>query len=170
MKIDREFFLQDGLTVAPALLGCRLIRSLDDGSEITLVITETEAYMGEEDKACHATKGRTARTEILYRDAGTIYVYLCYGIHWLLNFVTSAENDPQAVLIRACAGYNGPGRLTKRLAIDKSFNGKSIFSEKRLRLEPSEGPISYKTAKRVGIDYAQEWADKPWRFILDESK
>lgn len=166
MKLDYDFFAQSALEVAPALLGCRLIRKLEDGSECSLIITETEAYGGEEDKACHASRGRTQRTEMLYREPGTIYVYLCYGIHWLLNIVTAAENEPQAVLIRACAGFEGPARLTKRLAIDKSFNGCSILTESRLLLELPTAPVRFTTDKRVGVDYAGEWADKPWRFIL----
>ena len=168
MKIDREFFSGSALEVAPRLLGWRLVRTNDDGTEISLTITETEAYMGEEDKACHASKGRTPRTEVMYHAPGTIYVYLCYGIHWLLNLVTMPEGEPQAVLIRACEGFEGPARLTKRLGIDKSFNDKSILSDARLRLEPPLAEVKYSTAKRVGVDYAEEWKDKPWRFILEK--
>lgn len=166
MRIDREFFSRNALLVAPELLGCKLVRTLDDGSEESLIITETEAYVGESDKACHASRGRTPRTEVLYRDAGTIYVYLCYGIHWLFNIVTSSEDDPQAVLIRACEGYGGPAKLTKHLKIDKSFNGESILLNERLRIEPPQKSVRFDVAKRVGIDYAEEWADKLWRFLL----
>ena len=112
MRLTEEFFHRDCLEVAPALVGKVLVRQLEDGSQIRLRISETEAYRGETDTACHAHKGRTKRTEVLYQEAGQIYVYLCYGLHWLLNFVTGEKEQPQAVLIRACVGAEGPGILT----------------------------------------------------------
>ena len=155
-----DFFCQDALTVAPRLLGCRLVV---EGRELT--ITETEAYLGESDTACHAHHGRTRRTEMLYRRGGHIYVYLCYGIHSLLNIITGMEDDPQGVLIRCCAGAVGPGRLTKALGIDLSFNGEDILTTNRIKLLSS--PVSaYETAPRVGIGYASpEDQLRPWRFI-----
>ena len=154
------FFLQDALEVAPRLLGCRLVV---DGRELR--ITETEAYMGETDTACHAHHGRTKRTEMLYRRGGHVYVYLCYGIHSLLNIITGPEDDPQGVLIRCCAGAEGPGRLTKALGIDLSFNGLDILTTERISL--CKGPLcAYVTATRVGIGYASEADQKRlWRFI-----
>ncbi len=109
MKLqDREFFRRDVLCVAPELVGRILVRRLPDGTLLRARITETEAYRGEQDTACHASRG----TEVLYHDGGTIYVYLCYGMHWMLNIVTGHADEPQAVLIRACAdGANGPGKL-----------------------------------------------------------
>ena len=153
-------FLQDALTVAPRLLGCRL---LVDGRELT--ITETEAYRGESDTACHAHRGRTKRTEMLYRRGGHVYVYLCYGIHSLLNIITGPEEDPQGVLIRCCAGEEGPGRLTRALGIDRGFNGLDILMTNRIAL--LQGPeCTYTTATRVGIGYAeQEDQNRLWRFI-----
>ena len=115
---NREFFRADALTLAPALVGKLLVRRFPDGSEKRLRITETEAYCGAEDTACHAHKGKTKRAGILWRDGGTIYVYLCYGMHEMLNIVSGSENDPQAVLIRCCEGFEGPGKLTKELGIE----------------------------------------------------
>lgn len=158
--LPAEFFLQDALWVAPRLLGCRL---LVDGRELT--ITETEAYRGESDTACHAHRGRTKRTEMLYRRGGHVYVYLCYGIHSLLNIITGPEEDPQGVLIRCCAGAEGPGRLTKTLGIDLTFNGLDILITDRISL--LQGPKGfYTTSPRVGIGYASlEDQQRPWRFI-----
>ena len=111
-KLSYEFYHRPCLEVARDLVGKVLVHG-----ELRLRITETEAYCGVEDTACHAHKGRTKRTEVLYGKAGTAYVYLCYGIHWLLNIVTGEEEQPQAVLIRACVDAHGPGRLTKKLSI-----------------------------------------------------
>ena len=158
--LPAAFFLQDALHVAPRLLGCRLAVC---GRE--LVITETEAYMGESDTACHARHGRTKRTEMLYRRGGHVYVYLCYGIHSLLNIITGPEDDPQGVLIRCCSGAAGPGKLTKTLGIDLSFNGLDILTTDRIVL--LQGPeCAFDTAPRVGIGYASEEDQKRlWRFI-----
>lgn len=164
---DREFFRQDALTLAPALLGKMLVRRMPDGSEMRLRITETEAYCGIEDTACHAHKGKTGRSEILWRDGGTIYVYLCYGMHNLMNIVSGREGEPQAVLIRCCEGYEGPGKLTKALCIDRSFNGADILACDGLRLEDDGIKVNITLDKRVGIAYADE-ADREalWRFKL----
>ena len=164
---DREFFRQDALTLAPALLGKMLVRRMPDGSEMRLRITETEAYCGIEDTACHAHKGKTGRSEILWRDGGTIYVYLCYGMHNLMNIVSGREGEPQAVLIRCCEGYEGPGKLTKALCIDRSFNGADILTCDGLHLEDDGIEVNITSDKRVGIAYADE-ADREalWRFKL----
>lgn len=166
MKLNENFFRRDVLDVAPELIGKRLCRSLPDGTVHRLVITETESYRGVEDGACHASKGRTARTDVLFRRGGLVYVYLIYGMHILLNVVTGEENKPQAVLIRACEGYSGPGKLTRALSIDRSFYGEDICRSERLWVEDAP-PVGLITAPRVGIDYAPpEWRDKPWRYIL----
>lgn len=169
MKLNDEFYHRDCLEVAPDLVGKILVHELNDGTQKRLRITETEAYRGEEDKACHASKGRTPRTELLYGESGIIYVYLCYGIHWLMNVITGEKEQPQGVLIRACEGkYNGPAKLTKYLQIDKSLNGKSITSNLELWIEDDGYCPKIRTDKRVGIDYAgEEWANKEWRFIDD---
>ena len=111
-----------------------IIRKFENSDLVRMRITETEAYRGIEDKACHASKGRTPRTELLYRESGIIYVYLCYGIHWLMNVITGEKEQPQGVLIRACEGFEGPARLTKRLAVDKSFNGEMCIRDRDMRI------------------------------------
>lgn len=153
------------LRVAPALVGKVLVRTLPDGTERRLVITETEAYRGEEDTACHACHGRTKRTEPLYLAGGTLYVYLCYGIHWLLNIVAGPEGCPQAALIRACEDAPGPGRLTRALGVDGTFNRADITACPGLRLEDGAADIRIVTDTRVGIAYADR-ADRErlWRF------
>ena len=122
MRLEKDFFARDALTVAPELVGKTLVRVMPDGEIRKLVISETEAYMGEKDTACHAHRGRTKRNAPLYMAGGIFYIYLCYGIHWLLNTVTGAEGEPQGVLIRACRGFEGPGKLTKQLLITGELN------------------------------------------------
>lgn len=166
MKLDEKFYHRDCLEVAPDLVGKILVHKLSDGTEKRVRITETEAYRGTEDKACHASKGRTPRTELLYRESGVIYVYLCYGIHWLMNVITGEKEQPQGVLIRAGEHFNGPAKLTKYLEIDKSLNGLSIVDNDNIWIEDEGYRPKIRTDKRVGIDYAgKEWADKLWRFI-----
>ena len=167
MKLqDLEFFRRDVLCVAPELVGRILVRRLPDGTLLRARITETEAYRGEQDTACHASRGRTQRTEVLYHDGGTIYVYLCYGMHWMLNIVTGHADEPQAVLIRACAdGANGPGKLTKRLQIDKTFNDRVILTCPELWLEDDGQRFALETDTRVGIGYAApEDQARLWRW------
>ena len=168
MTLTPEFFHRDCLEVAPDLVGKVLVRQTEAG-ELRLRISETEAYRGEEDTACHAHKGRTRRTEVLYAEAGTIYVYLCYGMHWLLNIVTGEKDQPQAVLIRACVDANGPGRLTKHLGITGEYNRLRLSETRDFRIEDDGFRCGITTAKRVGIGYAApEDQDKLWRFIMDE--
>ncbi len=165
-----DFFRRDCLEVAPDLVGKLIVRTFEDGSRITLRITETEAYRGEEDTACHASKGRTPRTELLYGKAGIIYVYLCYGIHWLMNVITGEENQPQGVLFRACENFGGPARLTKALGINKSFNGESFVSNPSIAIGDDGFKPEIIRLKRVGIDYATpEYRDILWRFA-DKSR
>ena len=165
-KLPYEFYHRPCLDVARELVGKILVHRVD-GQEYRLRITETESYCGEADTACHAHKGRTKRTEVMYQKAGTIYIYLCYGIHWMLNIVTGEENEPEAVLIRACEGkFGGPGKLTKALGITGSLNRESILGEE-LWIEDDgfRGEITEHT--RIGIGYAspedQAWL---WRFKL----
>ena len=164
--LQYAFYHRPCLQVARDLVGKWLVRRLPSGEMLRLRISETEAYCGEADTACHAHKGRTKRTEVLYADAGTIYIYLCYGIHWLLNVVTGDPEDPQAVLIRACEGAAGPGRLTKALSITGELNRGSICGEE-LWVEDDGIPCQVVTDTRVGIGYAsREDQDRLWRFIL----
>lgn len=165
-KLEQTFFARSCLQVAPELCGKLLCRRLDDGRVLSLRITETEAYNGTADTACHAHRGRTPRAEMLWREPGTVYVYLCYGIHWLLNVITGQAEDPQGVLIRACDGFGGPGKLTKQLRISGELNGCSFLSSDQIWLEDDGFRPRIGTDKRVGIAYAaQEDQDRPWRFI-----
>lgn len=149
---------------ARALVGKVLVRRLPDGTVLRARITETEAYFGEADTACHASHGRTKRTEVLYHPAGTIYVYLCYGIHWMLNLVTGAEDDPQAVLIRGVEGASGPGRVTRFLHIDKSLNDTMLADALSLE-DDGFVPARIDVSPRVGIGYAApEDQARLWRF------
>ena len=166
--LSAEFFARDCLQAAPELTGKYLCRRLPDGTVLSLQILETEAYRGEEDTACHAHRGRTRRTEVLYGPPGVLYVYLCYGIHSLLNVITGKEEEPQGVLIRSCRGAEGPGKLTKALKIDSSLNRLSLSDPSApVWFEDRGVPGTFTTAPRVGIGYASE-ADRllPWRFIL----
>ena len=165
-KLPYEFYHRPCLEVARDLVGKVLVRRVD-GQEYRLRITETEGYCGENDTACHASRGRTKRTDVMYGRAGTIYIYLCYGIHWMLNIVTGRENEPEAVLIRACEGKcGGPGKLTKALHITGQLNRGSILGEE-LWVEDDGFPCTVTTDTRVGIGYASEEDQaRLWRFKL----
>ena len=166
-KLDITFFERDVLEVAPGLIGKILVRKLDNGKVLRFKITETEAYRGEEDLACHASKGRTKRTEVMYGEGGFVYVYLIYGMYWMLNFVTGKKNQPQAVLIRGIEGFKGPGRLGKILQIDKSFYGEDLTRSDRIWIENSLQKPKIVSGKRIGIDYAGKvWANKAWRYYI----
>ena len=166
-RLEQDFFAQDTLTVARQLVGKVLVHQTPEG-EKRLRITETEAYIGEGDTACHAHKGRTRRTETMYGLAGTVYIYLCYGMHWMANIVTGAVNDPQAVLIRACETAEGPARLTKALGITGDLNCTSVLdAENPLWLEDDGFACDVYTDTRVGIGYASaEDQARPWRFCM----
>lgn len=166
MRLGYDFFHRPCLEVAEDLVGKVLVRNTPEG-QLRLRISETEAYCGEADTACHAHKGRTKRTEVLYMEAGTVYIYLCYGIHWLLNIVTGDENDPQAVLIRACTDAPGPGKLTKALSITGELNRQHICRQDQLSIEDDGFRCNTEADKRVGIGYAsQEDQDRLWRFKI----
>jgi len=167
-KISCDFYTRDVLEVAPDLLGKDIVLRLDDGTFSRYQITEVEAYRGQEDKACHASKGKTNRTSVMFEEGGILYVYLIYGMYWLMNIVTGAKDNPQAALIRGVAGISGPGRLTKSLSIDGSFNGESLITSDRIWLEDKNIKPVYKTGSRIGIDYAGDyWKSVPWRFYID---
>ena len=166
-RLGEEFFHRDCLEVAPDLVG-KVIVSKIGGEEVRVRISETEAYRGEEDTACHAHKGRTPRTEVLYGKSGTVYVYLCYGMHWLMNVITGEEGQPQGVLFRAGVDYNGPAKLTKKLGVTKEQNKTSFTDSDVLWIEDDGFKCKIRTDKRVGINYAtEEYINKQWRFILD---
>ena len=165
MRINSELYKLSAVELAPKLLGMKLCRQVGDRI-IKLRITETEAYFGENDTACHAHKGKTERTKVLYKQGGVVYVYLCYGIHNLLNIVTGEKGFPQAVLIRGIEGFDGPGKITKALKIDRNLNGEDLIMSSKLWLEDDGCKFKFKATKRIGIDYAtQEYIDKLWRFV-----
>lgn len=165
-KLNDSFFQRDRLVVAPELVGKLLVHQLPSGERLSLRITETEAYGGAEDTACHAHRGRTPRTELLYGPAGVIYVYLCYGIHWLLNIITGEEGSPQGVLIRACEGAEGPGRLTKALGITGALNGGRL-SDGILTVVDDGMRCEIVPDRRVGIGYASEEDQaRLWRYKM----
>lgn len=141
----------NAIDVARGLVGARIINKANGCS---VIITETEAYLGEADTACHAHKGRNKRSEMLYRDGGTLFVYLCYGLHWLMNIVTGLENEPQGVLLRAGEGCKGPALLTRKLGVTGAHNGLSASGGDIEILRGAKCDIV--TAPRVGIAYAAE--------------
>ncbi|MEI6609910.1 MAG: DNA-3-methyladenine glycosylase [Deltaproteobacteria bacterium] len=184
--LNKEFYENDTLRVARALIGKKLVRQIG-GLQLSGMIVETEAYCGSEDSACHAHRGKTSRNSVMFGPPGHAYVYFTYGMHYLLNMVTEAEGKPCAVLIRAIMPFagleemearrrrkgreltNGPAKLCQALAIDKSLNGWDLTPGKELWVE------DYKkiTAKlitatpRIGIDYARDkHRNALWRFVL----
>lgn len=164
--------LRTGSTVRLArwLLGKYLVRRGRGGRTDARQITEVEAYDGENDRACHARVGRTARTAVMYEPGGVWYVYLCYGTHEMLNLVVGPRDWPAAVLIRGVEGVTGPGRLTKALRIDRKLNGAALGRSCGLWLEDRGVKLPRRrivATPRVGVAYAGPiWAAKPWRFIL----
>ena len=170
--LPRIYFNRPTLTVARSLIGKYLVRSID-GRMLAGKVVEVEAYVGSQDRACHASKGRTQRTDVMFGPGGVAYVYLIYGMYHCLNVVTEREEFPSAVLIRAIEIdgelIDGPGRLCRALQIDRRLNrvdlttGESIWFEDRGVLV-ARGDVG--THPRVGVDYAGEWAKKPWRFRL----
>lgn len=166
--LSRSFFERSAVAVARDLLGCTLVRKR--GKTLArLPITETEGYEGPHDLGSHASRGKTARNEAMFGPAGVWYVYFVYGNHWMLNVVTGKRGHPAAVLIRCVGEYGGPGRLTKALGIDKSFNSKPAARSTGLWLEQGKrvSARDIKRTPRIGIDYAGPvWSKKPYRFVL----
>lgn len=178
-QLPSEFFAGDPLHIAPALLGCHLVFRHAERGILRGRIVETEAYRGEEDLACHASRGRTSRTKTMYGPPGTAYIYLIYGMHHLLNVVAWPEGHPASILIRALepldvlhdARTDGPGRLTRAMGIDRSLNGVPMEEKSGLWLEKREplDPDTIVTGPRVGVDYAGEWAKRPWRYWIRDT-
>lgn len=165
---DEKFFQTDTVDLAQNLIGKWIVTNID-GKERIDQITETEAYL-EFDTACHANgRKRTPRTETMWKVGGTIYVYLCYGLHCLFNIVSRDENHPEAVLIRACVEANGPARLTKFLGITRNLNGQSILNNPQIKIMDDGKQYSFTKAPRVGIDYAAEKDRKALlRFVMQK--
>jgi DNA-3-methyladenine glycosylase len=167
IRLQRDFYIRDVLEVAPELVGKILVVRSGDELYGRYQVTEVEAYRGSEDVACHASKGRTARTEIMYHDGGRLYVYFIYGMYWMLNVVTGNEHNPQAVLIRGVENICGPGKLTRALGIDRTYYGEDLTTSQRIWFEDSGINPVIKTGERIGIGYAGEyWQRMPWRFYL----
>lgn len=169
-ELGREFFERPAPAVAPELLGKFLVRRIG-GREIASMIIETEAYEGANDRASHASRGRTERTAVMFGEAGVWYVYFIYGMYWMLNVVAGTEGHPSAVLIRGVEDAGGPGKLTKHFRIDKSFNEKSVSRRSGLWIEDRGAaviPKDIKRSARVGVHYAGPyWARRKWRFFLN---
>ena len=162
VTLDTTWFARPVLEVAPELLGKYLVMGSQSG-----MITEVEAYDGPEDKACHASKGLTDRTKVMFGPAGYWYVYLCYGMYWMLNIVTAQEGYPSAVLLRGVGEFDGPGKLTKAFGIDGSFNAEVADPLSGLWIEDRGTVVDrYDCTPRIGVDYAKEWKDKPYRFVM----
>jgi DNA-3-methyladenine glycosylase len=169
--LGRRFYLRDAESVASDLIGAVLIRRYK-GDRRRARIVETEAYLGERDRAAHAFHGLTRRTAVLYGPGGFAYVYLVYGMHELLNVVVGVRGNPQAVLIRAAepldgwdADLSGPGKLTRALNITRAHNGQDLTGgDLYLQRDPEIAP-EIRRGPRIGIDYAREWRDVPLRFL-----
>lgn len=168
--LSASFFNKKTLRVALGLIGKTLVRKI--GKKIVREkITETEAYVGSHDLACHSSRGRTKRNEPMFCEAGTIYVYFTYGMHWMLNIVTEEKDFPSAILIRGTENISGPARLTKKFKIDKNLNGKKLGKKTGLWIEDAQNVSARNILRtpRIGVAYAKEgWAEKPYRFILKE--
>lgn len=171
--IDAAVFQRKNtIAVSRWLLGKHLVRRRNDGREDARLIVEVEAYNGENDQACHARAGRTKRTDVMYRPGGVWYVYLCYGIHEMLNLVVGPRDWPAAILIRGVEGAVGPGRVTKTLAIDRTLNAAPAVDPRSGLWLEDRGvrvpPRLVQATPRIGIDYAGPiWTRKHWRFTFD---
>lgn len=195
-KMSRDFFDRNTVQVARELLGQHIVRTLPDGTQLVCCITETEAYVGRTDKACHAYGyRRTPRTQTLFERPGTAYIYLIYGMYHCLNFVTEPEGEPCAVLIRGAVPVknadiiaqnrfgckygdmtayqsrhflDGPGKLCRGLALTRTQNGLDLLGDELfVSPAPTPAPEQILVGKRIGIDYAQEAVDFPWRFWIE---
>ena len=189
MKIQRSFYAQPTIQVARQLLGKYLVRRHPDGITVGKIV-ETEAYVGPHDLACHASKGRTPRTEVMFGAPGHAYVYFIYGVYYCLNIVTEEVGHASAVLIRALEPVeglelmqnrrgtekihslaSGPGKLCLAMSIDKTLNGADMSRGNVLYVEDRSEPAPKIAATpRIGVDYAGKWKDKPWRFLVRGSE
>jgi len=196
-KLDRDFYLRDALTVAKSLLGKQLVHETQDFKVIGRIV-ETEAYVGPEDRACHAYGWRrTKRNEVMYNEGGFSYVYFIYGMYYCFNVVTEQKDMPSAVLVRAVEPVegmehmarlrygaelsalsnrqrsgmcNGPGKLCMSMGIGKAENGLDLCGSILYICDASNEHFSVKASPRINIDYAGEYRDKPWRFCIEGNK
>ncbi|HXT54239.1 MAG TPA: DNA-3-methyladenine glycosylase [Candidatus Eisenbacteria bacterium] len=184
MKLPRAFYQQSTIDVAKQLLGKYLVRQHAEGLTVGRIV-ETEAYVGPQDLACHASKGRTARTEVMFGPAGHAYVYFIYGFYYMLNLVTERQDHPAAVLIRAAEPVtgldlmkarrrleklrdlaSGPGKLCQAFAIDRSLNGADLCDGILYIEDHGEPQPKFQATPRIGVDYAGKWKDKRYRFFV----
>jgi DNA-3-methyladenine glycosylase len=167
--IPQSFFDRPAAKVARELLGKKLVRQVEK-TQTAIMVTETEAYEGVHDLASHSSKGRTARTEVMFGPAGRFYIYRIYGLHWMLNIVTGEVGDASAVLIRGVAGISGPGRVAAAMRIDASLHGREATPETGLWFaNPIENTKKQRirSTPRIGVDYAGPiWAPKRLRFVI----
>jgi len=176
-RLGLVFFQRDAVTVARGLIGTVLVRKFR-GNTFRARIVETEAYVGPHDLACHASKGKTGRTQVMFLPGGHAYVYFIYGMYDMLNVVTGLTDDPQAVLIRAAepvSGWiapaarllSGPGKLCRAMHITRAQNGLALTDD-ALHFMPAPAnapPVTIRVSPRIGVDYAKEWKDAPLRFL-----
>lgn len=162
--LPSSFYLARAPAAAQALVGKILCRRVG-GKTVRARITETEAYFGETDTACHAHCGKTKRNAVMYEVGGRAYVYLCYGMYEMLNVVTGPMDFPEAVLIRGVEGFDGPGKLTRALGITRDLNGEDLVHSRRLWLEDDGVTLPFIRLPRVGIAYASARdRARRWRF------
>jgi DNA-3-methyladenine glycosylase len=188
LKLSRSFYEQSTVDVAKQLLGKYLVRTHAEGNTIGRIV-ETEAYVGPQDLACHASKGRTARTEVMFGPAGHAYVYFIYGFYNMLNLVTEAKDYPAAVLIRAVEPVDGielmkdrrqssvlrnlasgPGKLCQAFGIDRSLNGADMCASVLFVEDRREATPKFVATPRIGVDYAGKWKTRPYRFLIRGSE
>ncbi|MGE5216848.1 MAG: DNA-3-methyladenine glycosylase [Chloroflexota bacterium] len=188
MKLPQSFYEQNTVDVAKQLLGKYLVRNHPEGNTIGRIV-ETEAYIGPQDLACHASKGRTVRTEVMFGPAGHAYVYFIYGFYNMLNLVTEAKDYPAAVLIRAVEPVDGielmkerrksdllrnlasgPGKLCQAFAVDRSLNGADLCDGVLYVEDRGEPTPKFRATPRIGVEYAGKWKDKPYRFFIRGSE
>ena len=184
VKLRRSFYEQTTIDVAKQLLGKYLVRKHPEGNTAGRIV-ETEAYIGPRDLACHASNGRTARTEVMFGPAGHAYVYFIYGFYNMLNLVTETEGYPAAVLIRAVEPVDGielmkmrrqngalrnlasgPGKLCQAFAVDRTLNGADLGGSVLYVEDRGEPVPKFRATPRIGVDYAGKWKNKPYRFLI----
>jgi DNA-3-methyladenine glycosylase len=188
LKLPRAFYEQKTIDVAKQLLGKYLVRKHSEGDTVGRIV-ETEAYIGPQDLACHASKGRTARTEVMFGEPGHAYVYFIYGFYNMLNLVTEKKDYPAAVLIRAAEPVDGvklmksrrqldklrelasgPGKLCQAFAVDRSLNGADLCGDVLYVEDRGEPVPKFNATSRIGVDYAGKWKDKLYRFLIRNSE
>jgi DNA-3-methyladenine glycosylase len=188
LKLPRSFYERSTIVVAKQLLGKYLVRMHPKGNTVGRIV-ETEAYVGPQDLACHASKGRTARTEVMFGPPGHAYVYFIYGFYNMLNLVTETKDYPAAVLIRAVEPVDGielmrsrrkngllrnlasgPGKLCQAFGIDRSLNGADLCASELFVEDRGEATPKIQATPRIGVDYAGKWKDKPFRFVIRDNE